>query len=333
MIISKTPFRISFFGGGTDYPAWFKENGGMVLVTTVNKYCYISCRYLPPFFEHKSRIIWSKMENVKDIDEIQHPSARETLKFMDIKEGVEIHHDADLPARSGIGSSSSFTVGLLHSLYALKGIMPTKMRLAKEAIYIEQDILKENVGLQDQISTAVGGFNKIEFKPSGEFNVVPIVMSNERLEELQNSLMLVFTGFSRTASEIAAEQIKKTNERKKELTEMYKMVDEAVDILNSGRQLVEFGKLIHESWQLKRSLTNKISNPEIDEIYEIARKFGVIGGKLCGAGGGGFFLFFVKPENQSKVKEGLKHLLHIPFKLEDLGSQIIFYESDLQREK
>lgn len=327
MIISRTPFRISFFGGGTDYPVWFKENRGMVLVTTINKYCYISCRYLPPFFEHKSRIVWSKIESIKDIDEIQHPSVRETLKFMGIKKGVEIHHDADLPARSGIGSSSSFTVGLLHSLYALKGIMPTKMRLAKESIYIEQNILKENVGSQDQISAAFGGFNKIEFKPSGEFNIVPIAMKNDRLEELQNSLILVFTGFSRTSSEIAAEQIKKTNERKKELTEMCKMVDEAIDILNSNKKLVEFGKLMHENWQLKRSLTDKISNPEIDEIYEIAQKSGAIGGKLCGAGGGGFFLFFVKPENQTRVKKKLSHFLQVPFRFENSGSQIIFYQS------
>ena len=329
MIISRTPFRISFFGGGTDYPAWFRENGGTVLVTTINKYCYISCRYLPPFFDHKSRIIWSKIENVKDINEIQHPSVRETLKFVGINEGVEVHYDADLPARSGIGSSSSFTVGFLHSLYALKGIMPTKMQLAKESIHIEQDILKENVGSQDQISAAFGGFNKIEFRPNGEFNVAPVIIDKKRLKELQNSLMFIFTGFSRTASEIAAEQIKKSDERKKELTEMHKMVGEAINILNSDRKLTEFGKLLHEGWKLKRSLTDKISNPQIDEIYEIARKSGAIGGKLCGAGGGGFFLFFVEPENQVKVREKLKHLLCVPFQFENLGSQIIFYEPGL----
>ncbi len=325
MIISRTPFRISFFGGGTDYPVWYRENGGAVLATTIDKYCYITCRYLPPFFEHKSRIIYSQMEHVLDIDEIRHPSVRETLKFLGITEGMEIHHDADLPARTGLGSSSSFTVGLLHALYALKGMMPNKMQLALDAIHIEQERIKENVGSQDQTLAAFGGFNRIDFSGKNNIQVRPITLNHQRLELLQNHLMLLFTGFSRTASEIAAEQIKNTAKRKNELNAMLQMVDEAINILKSN-DLAEFGKLLHESWQLKRSLTDKISTPEIDDIYATARSAGAIGGKLLGAGGGGFLLLFAEPEIQPKIKAKLNRFLHVPFRFENLGSQIIFYE-------
>ena len=328
MIISRTPFRISFFGGGTDYPAWYTENGGAVLGTTINKYCYITCRYLPPFFEHKHRIIYSQMEQVQDIDEIRHPSVRETLKFMEITEGIEIHHDADLPARTGLGSSSSFTVSLLHALYALKGIMPSKMQLAKDAIRIEQEIIKENVGSQDQTLAAFGGFNRIDFIQENHIQVKPIVIKPLRLEILQDHLMLLFTGFSRTASQIAGEQIKQTPNKKRELTEMCNMVDEAINILNGNNDMLEFGKLLHESWKLKRSLTNIISTPYIDYVYEAATSAGATGGKLLGAGGSGFILFFVKPELQPIVREKLNGLLHVPFRFDNLGSQIIFYESD-----
>ena len=328
MIISRTPFRLSFFGGGTDYPIWYRENGGAVLATTINKYCYITCRYLPPFFEHRSRIVWSLIERVKDITEIQHPSVRETLAFMNIKEGVEIHHDGDLPARSGLGSSSSFTVGIIHVLYALKGIMPSKRQLALDAIHIEQERLKENVGSQDQISAAFGGFNRIDFDVEGDFRVSPIILPKERLQFLQDYLMLFFTGLSRTASEIAGEQIRTTPKKKQELSTMYQMVDEAINVLISNADLSEFGKLLHETWQLKRSLTNRISTPQIDEIYETARRAGAIGGKLLGAGGGGFIIFFVRPEEQHKVKEALKHLLYVPFRFESSGSRIIFYDPE-----
>jgi len=327
MIISRTPFRISFFGGGTDYREWFEENGGTVLATTIDKYCYITCRYLPPFFKHKSRIIYSKTEQVKNIDGIQHPSVRETLRFMNIKKGVEIHHDGDLPARTGLGSSSSFTVGLLHALYALKGIMPSKMQLAKDAIYIEQEMIKENVGCQDQALAAVGGFNKIEFGGSNHLNVRAITISKERIELLQDHLMLFYSGLSRTASEIAGEQIKNIPRKKKELKTMYKMVDEAINILNGNDNLTAFGKLLDESWKLKRGLSDKISTSYIDSIYDAALSSGAIGGKLLGAGGGGFVLFFVDPKNQPKLKEKLKSLLYVPFRFESLGSQIIFYQS------
>lgn len=326
MIISRTPFRISFFGGGTDYPAWFREHKGAVLATTINKYCYISCRYLPPFFEHRHRIIYSKMEHVREVDDIQHVSVRETLKFMKIKEGMEIHHDGDLPARTGLGSSSSFTVGLLHALYALKGIMPGKLQLAREAIYIEQELNKENVGCQDQILASLGGFNRIDFSGDKHFSPTRITISSEKFKLLEKHLLLFFTGFSRNASEIAAEQIKNTPHKKRELTLMYQMVDEATGLLNNS-SFLDFGKLLHESWQLKRSLSDKISNHHMDEIYNTAIKAGARGGKLLGAGGGGFMLFLVEPEKQAKVRDSLRHLLHVPFEFEDLGSQIIFYQA------
>lgn len=325
MVISRTPFRISFLGGGTDYPVWYRENKGAVLATTINKFCYISCRYLPPFFEHKSRVIWSRMEIVNDISEIQHPSVRECLRFMKIKKGVEIHHDGDLPARTGMGSSSAFTVGLLHALYALKGTMPTKRQLALDAIRLEQDIMKENVGSQDQALAAFGGFNLIEFGGKEHIRITPVTIDPERLELFQNYSMLFYTGLSRTASEIAAEQVAGTLRRKKELNEMLEMVDRAIKILNSNDDLSKFGKLLHENWKIKRSLSSKISTPLIDEVYSIARRSGAFGGKVLGAGGGGFMLIFARPQSQPKIRERLKKLLHVPFKFESLGSQIIFY--------
>ncbi|MFC1921386.1 kinase [Chloroflexota bacterium] len=328
MIISQTPFRISFFGGGTDYPAWYQENNGAVLGTTIDKYCYISCRLLPPFFDHKHRIVYSRMEQVKNTNEIQHPSVRETLGFMEIANGLEIHHDGDLPARTGLGSSSSFTVGLLNALYALKGIMPGKKQLALDAIRIEQDIIKENVGSQDQVFAAFGGFNRIDFSGKNDIDIKRIIIKPERLELLQGHLMLVFTGFSRIASEIAAKQIQQTPNKQQELTEMYKMVDEAINILNGANDLSDFGKLLHESWQLKRSLTDKVSTTEVDNIYATARDAGAIGGKLLGAGGGGFILFFAKPEIQPVIKTKLRRLLNVPFRFENQGSQIIYYEPE-----
>ncbi len=326
MIISRTPFRISFFGGGTDYPVWYNEYGGAVLATSINKYCYITCRYLPPFFDHKYRIAYSKTELTKDISEIQHPSARETLRFMNWDRGVEIHHDGDLPARTGLGSSSAFTVGLLNALYALKGKMVTKRQLALEAIHIEQDRIKENVGSQDQTIAAFGGFDRIEFGGEQHIQVQPVTLNTEKIQLFQEHLMLFFTGFARTASEIAGEQIKKMPEKRNELKRMSEMVDEAISILN-GNSLnpTEFGRLMHETWMIKRTLTNKITTPYIDEIYETAIKAGALGGKLLGAGGGGFILFFVEPEFQPEVKEKFKKLLYVPFKFENLGSQIIYY--------
>lgn len=327
MIITRTPFRISFFGGGSDYPIFYKENGGAVLSTTIDKYCYIHCRYLPPFFDHKYRIRYTYREDACDINEIKHPSVRECIKFINLDKGIEMIHTSDIPAQSGIGSSSAFTVGFLNALYALKGKITTKRQLANDAINIEQNIIKENVGSQDQVATAYGGFNKIEFGTIPEFEVHPVTIGKNKLMNLQNHLMLFFTGFSRNASDIAGEQIKRTQEKKNELKTMLEMVDNVIDILNYNHSDInDFGRLLRESWNIKRKLTNKITNPEIDKIYESALEAGALGGKLLGAGGGGCMLFFVEPDMQNKVREKLKNLLYIPFKFENLGSQIIYYE-------
>ena len=328
MIISKTPFRISFFGGGTDYPVWFREHGGAVLGTTIDKYAYITCRYLPPFFEHKYRLVYSKMENVNSIEEIDHPSVRECIRFSNIKSGLEIHHDSDLPARSGLGSSSTFTVGLLNCLSLLKGEENSKNNLAEDAIHVEQNLINENVGCQDQIHTAFGGFNHIIFFQDGSFNVKPVIVNPEVTNALQDHCLLFFTGFSRFASDIALEQIKKTNEKKKELYLMQSMVDEAKKILNEENiNIDEFGKLLHENWILKRSLTKKITSNAIDTIYDAGIKAGASGGKLLGAGGGGFMLFIAKPELHDSIKEKLKDLLYVSFKFENNGTSIIFSQS------
>lgn len=331
MIISRTPFRISFFGGGTDYPAFYRENGGAVLSTSINKYCYIICRYMPPppFFNFKYRIRYTKHEETNTIAEIQHPSVRECLHFANPGDrGVEIQHNADLPAMSGLGASSAFTVGLLHALYALQGKIITKRQLALDAIHIEQDIIKENVGSQDQTISAFGGFNKIEFGGPQKITVSPITITPEKLALLQNHLMLVFTGLPRNApaSDIAREQIKRTGEKQSELKTMRAMVEEAISILNDSRdRLSDFGRLLHETWQIKRSLTPHITNPQIDEVYQAGMEAGALGGKLLGAGGGGFMLFFVQPELKQKVKEKLGKLLTVPCSFENIGSQIVYY--------
>jgi len=330
MVISRTPFRISFFGGGTDYPVWYRHNPGAALATTIDKYCYITCGFLPPFFECKHRIVYSKWEMANKISEIQHPSVRETLRFLKIKGGISIQHVGDLPARSGMGSSSSFTVGLLNALYALKGKIVSKKQLALEAIDIEQNWMKEHIGSQDQVTVSFGGFNKMEFKGGrNNIEVTPVTVDQKKIRLFQNHLMLFFTGLSRTASEIAEEQIKTIPQKKRELNRMYEMVQEAINILNEDRpSFTRFGKLLHENWEIKRTLSSKITNTRIDEIYKTARRAGAIGGKILGAGGGGFILFFVKPELQHKVKAKLRQLLYVPFKFEELGSQIIYYRPE-----
>lgn len=326
MIITRTPFRISFFGGGTDYPAYYKEHGGTVLSGTINKYCYITCRYLPPFFDHKFRIRYTLREETQEIDEIQHPSVRECLKFVGIDKGIEMAHTSDIPAMSGIGSSSSFTVGLLNALYSLQGKMVTKRKLAFDAIHVEQNLIGEHVGSQDQTAAAFGGFNMIEFGGSDGIFVRPVTIAGEKLMYFQNSLLFYFTGFPRFSSDIARDQIKKIPKNLKELKEMREMVNTATEILNGGDDFIsEFGKLLHESWKLKKSLSGEISNNGIDQIYETAIGAGALGGKICGAGGGGFILFLVSPENKAKVKQALNGLLLVPFRFENLGSHTIFY--------
>ena len=328
MIISRTPFRISFFGGGTDYPGWYRRHGGAVLATTINKYCYISCRFLPPFFEHKYRVVYSKIEDRANIDEIVHPPVREALRHLKFEQGVEIHHDGDLPARSGLGSSSSFTVGLLNALHALRGAMMDKAGLAREAIHIEQELIKETVGSQDQTLAAYGGLNHIEFPQNGEIKVNPLTLKTDTIKELNAHLMLVFTGVSRTASEVVKEYLPEVISKEQQLTRIREMVDEALALLRSGADHVRFGELLHEAWKLKRSLSPKISTSVVDEVYEGARAAGAIGGKLIGAGGGGFVLLFVPPERQPHVMERLRELVHVPFQYEFSGSRIIFFDPE-----
>ena len=329
MIISRTPFRVSLFGGGTDYPVWFRKHGGAVLGLAIDKFCYISVRRLPPFFEHRSRIVYSQIELVNSTAEIRHPAVRAILSDLGVNEGLEIHHDADLPARSGLGSSSSFTVGLLHALYALDSKMISKRDLALEAIRIEQDVLKEPVGSQDQLWAAYGGFNRIDFLPDGTFTVSPIIVSPQRRREFNQSLMLFFTGFSRFATDFAEDQIKNIGNRKSQLMALRGMVDTAVEILIDEKiPLRELGALLHESWQLKRELADSVSNRQIDEIYELARDAGALGGKLLGAGGGGFMVFYVEPAVQKQVRERLKNLIHVSIGIDGDGSKIVLYQPD-----
>jgi D-glycero-alpha-D-manno-heptose-7-phosphate kinase len=300
-----------------------------VLATAIDKRCYITCRRLPPFFEYHSRVSYSKVENVIQNQAIEHPSVRACLQFLGINEGVEIHHVADLPARTGLGTSSAFTVGLLLGLYGLKEQMRDKHSLASDAIHVEQNLIQEAVGSQDQVSAAYGGFNRINFQTDGGIEVRRILTGQNRLAELEQHLALYFTGFSRTASEVATQQLRNTPHKKKELGVMLQLVEEAEAILTSShRPLAEFGRLLHESWQIKKSLTQQISNANIDEIYEAGLSAGALGGKLLGAGGGGFMLFFVPPERREALRMRLKKLLCVPFRFSDRGSHVVVYEPE-----
>jgi len=329
MIISKTPFRISFFGGGTDYPDWYRKSGGAVISTTIDKYCYITCRYLPPFFEYKYRVRYYSREEALAIEDIKHPSVRECLLFHAIDKGVEIVHHADLPARSGLGSSSTFTVSLLHALSALKHVMPTKYELAINAIKIEQDKIGEHVGSQDQTAAAFGGLNKIEFGGCNEINVLPMILMPENEKIFQAHLLLFFTGFSRTASTLAETQIIKIPQNEKILLNMMAIVGEAESILMASKlDMNAFGKLMHEQWMMKKGIDTKISNNEINDIYDLGIAAGAIGGKLLGAGGGGFMLFIAEPSRHENIKIALKNLLHVPIRMDKNGSQIIYHSND-----
>lgn len=328
--MSKTPYRISFFGGGTDYPEYYLSHEGKTLGVAINKYCYLNIRKLPPFFNHKHRIVYSKQENVNTLDEIKHPSVKETLRFLNINYGLSIHHDGDIPARSGMGSSSAFTVGLLNSLNALNGRISSKHELMKDSIYIEQQLIKENVGSQDQTFAAYGGLNQINFLQNGEILVNPIILTQKRMEEFQDNIMLFFSGLSRTASEIVNEQIRKTSINIPNLNRMKDLVDEAHDILvNPAKDLKEFGELLNYTWELKKTLSNKVSNEQIDNMYKKAIDAGAIGGKLLGAGGGGFMAFYVEKDKQKSVKQALKGYLNIPFKFDFDGSKIVVYEPSI----
>lgn len=325
MIISRTPFRVSFFGGGTDYPSWYREHGGAVLSATLDKYCYILCRYLPPFFEHRLRMVYSKIENCNSIDEIQHPAAREVIRYLGIDRGLEVHHDGDLPARSGMGSSSAFTVGLLNGLSALQGRMLSKYELARTAIHIEQDIIKEAVGSQDQVAVAHGGLNYIRFFENGEISVRPVTITPERMGALSNHLCLFYTGIIRTAANVAKSY--DFTGRRRELRVMKDLVKEGLGVLTGDQDLTYFGELLHESWLAKKSLSQQVTNSDVDDMYEAAMKNGAVGGKIIGAGGGGFLLLFAPPERHEAIRAALSRLIHVPFNFEFQGSQIIFYDT------
>ncbi|MEI7924420.1 MAG: kinase [Planctomycetota bacterium] len=329
MIISRTPYRISFFGGGTDYPSWYLDHGGAVLAATIDKYCYLTCRFLPPFFEHRYRIVYSKIEMVNHVEDIIHPSVRETLKFLGIERGIELHHDGDLPARSGMGSSSAFTVGLLHALHSLQGRMVSKHQLAMEAIHIEQTVLSETVGSQDQVMAAYGGLDHVRFLQSGDVVVRPLIMNRSRINLLNDHLMLFYTGIKRTASEVASSYVDDIGSRRRQLRILSDLVDEGVETLCGTNDLSRFGELLNEAWQAKRSFSPMVSSSYIDQLYAKAISAGAQGGKLLGAGGGGFMLFFVPPEYQANVAQQLAGLIQVSFRFEFSGSQIAYYNPGL----
>ena len=326
MIIVRTPYRISFFGGGTDYPGWYREHGGAVLAVAINKHCYITCRRLPPFFEHRIRVVWSRIELCQTVDDIQHLAVREVLRHVGVEGGLEIHHDGDLPARSGTGSSSSFTVGMLHAAHGMLGHMPSKKQLADEAIYVEQEVIGETVGSQDQYLTAYGGLNYVTFATNDEITVHPLVLSADRMSELSDHLMLFYTGIKRTASDVAKSYVDDIGSRARQLRRIHAIADSALSVITGTDDIARFGSLLHDSWQEKRSLSDLVTNSEVDEIYSAGMSAGAIGGKILGAGGGGFILFFVPPELHPRVKEKLATLIHVPFEFDHAGSQVVFYE-------
>lgn len=323
MIITQTPFRMSFFGGGTDIEGFYKEHGGSVISTSFDKYCYVNVRHLPRFFDYETELTYSRTERVSDVNDIEHPAIREAMKYLDMHE-IRLTYEADLPARSGLGTSSSFAVGMISAFYALKGKYADKKKLADEAIYLERILCKENGGIQDQIAASYGGFNRIDFSSDG-YTVNPIIISPDKKRELNKNLMLFFTGFSRFSSDIQTSTEKSMKDKTKELLEMLTLVDEAEKILTSKCSLDDFGKLLHETWILKRGISNKISTSFIDLLYDKAISAGAKGGKLLGAGGGGFLLFYVEPTYQKKVKEALSELLYVPFEFENAGTRVIHY--------
>ena len=329
MVISRTPFRISFFGGGTDYPDWYEKNGGLTISTTINKYAFITLRRFPPFFDFKYRIHYYRREEVKRKNQIKHPVVREALNFFKFEDGIEMVHYADLPARSGLGSSSTFTVGFIHALQVMQNRILTKRELALNAIKLEQKIIGESVGSQDQTIASFGGFNLIEYSKTKTFQVQEIMIAEERLKSLEKNLILCFTGFARTAEKIAKSQIKAIPKKEKELFEMMKIANQAKEILYDNKiSIDEFGKLLNEQWKLKKNMSKDISNSAINEIYDAAIESGAIGGKLLGAGGGGFMIFYAKQEYHQKIKDRLKNKLIVPFRFELTGSQIIYFSHE-----
>lgn len=324
MIISQTPFRMSFFGGGTDMEEFFKEYGGAVLSTTFDKYCYVNVRHLPRFFDYSTEVSYSKTERVTSVDDLQHPAIRNAMRMLDMHE-IRLTYEADLPARSGLGTSSSFAVGMLNAFYALKGKYADKKKLADEAIYLERVLCNEAGGWQDQIAASFGGFNRINFSADG-YEVLPLIISPERKKELNNNLMMFFTGFTRFSSDVQKANKLDKKDKIGQLKEMYSLVDDAEKVLtNKNADLNEFGRLLDHTWKLKRQTGAAVSTDSIDGLYAKGMAAGALGGKLLGAGGGGFLVFYVEPERQKAVREAMSDLMYIPFEFENGGTRIIHY--------
>jgi D-glycero-alpha-D-manno-heptose-7-phosphate kinase len=326
VIISRTPFRVSLFGGGTDFPAWYRERGGLVISAAINKYCYLNVRYLPQFFDYKYRIRYTNQEYVTTVDEIVHPSVRECIRYVGIREGLEVQHNSDLPAMSGLGSSSAFTVGLLHALYGLKGRIAGKRQLANQAIEVEQHWIRECVGSQDQVAVAFGGVNVITFGPGDSFDLAPLTLGPDALAGMESHLLLCFTGFQRNGPDMAADQQRNMPKNKAELEDIAAIASEAIQLFQQHPiDMIEVGRLLDAQWQLKRRLSTLIATPAIDGIYDTGMRAGAIGGKLLGAGGGGFMLFVAPPERHAAIREALAGVLFVPFRFEMGGSRIIYY--------
>lgn len=324
MIITKTPFRMSFFGGGTDLPEFFDEERGAVLSTTINKYVYVTVRHLPRFFDYTTEIKYSRIERVNKLDDIIHPMIRNAMKMMDMHE-LYISYDADLPGRTGLGTSSTFAVGLLNAFYCLKGKSASKEKLANDAITLERELCNEAGGWQDQIAASFGGLNRIDFSKNG-YTVKPIIISSERKIQLENNLMLFFTGFTRFSADIQASTKASIKDKKQQLLQMLDLVDEAQKILEDNkRDLDDFGRLLDTTWKLKKQTGKDISKDSIDELYSKGISAGALGGKLLGAGGGGFLLFYAKPEQQESVRKALINLMEVPFAFEDSGASVAYY--------
>jgi len=331
MIITQTPFRMSFFGGGTDFPDFYKEHGGAVISTTFDKYCYVNVRHLPRFFDYSTELSYAKIERVTEIDRIEHPAIREAMKYLDMHE-LRLTYEADLPARSGLGTSSSFAVGMLNAFYALKGKYADKKKLADDAIYLERVLCGESGGVQDQIAASYGGLNRINFNADG-YEVNPVIISPERKTQLNRNLMLYFTGFSRFSSDIQKTTQKALVDKEKQLLEMLELVDEAEKILTSKTELAEFGRLLDYTWKLKRGISSGISTDSIDRLYEKGIEAGALGGKLLGAGGGGFLLFYVEEDKQEAVHRAMEELLYVPFEFENSGTRVIHYTPELYEKR
>lgn len=327
MILTKTPFRMSFFGGGTDLPQFFKEYRGAVLSTSFDKYVYVTVRHLPRFFEYTTELIYSKSERITKIDDMEHPMVRNAMKMLKMKE-LHIAYDADLPARSGLGTSSTFAVGLLNAFYCLKGEYRSKKQLADDAIYLERELCNEAGGWQDQIAASFGGLNRIDFDSSG-YHVNPIIINPERKNRLNDNLMLFFTGFTRISAHVQNNVVANLEDKRGKLFEMLDLVDEAQQILeNNASDLDDFGRLLNTTWKLKRQTGKSVSTDAIDGLYEKGMNAGALGGKLLGAGNGGFLLFYVQPDKQESVRAALSDLMEVPFKFENSGTRVIYYSPE-----